>query len=140
MFPSELLERYYGRYSLSAKAGVVLTTYEGTKVDWGTVTRVTLREGLHAFQDRKKLRSILQQYVTILFAPRALPAPAPKPSRRRIEQLATSTWEQGQHGLTTLPNPAFSMALRIPANCPIIHTHIGTNTKERTTRKPATKT
>ena len=70
MFPSEILERYYGKYSLSAKAfrtrdipdpffrdvakfllevgcvqvnaygmpkhkaGVMLATYEGTKVDW----------------------------------------------------------------------------------------------------------
>ena len=74
ILPTELLERYYGKYSLSAKAfrtrdipdpffrdvakfllevgcvhinaygmpkhkvGVVLATYEGTNVDWGTVT------------------------------------------------------------------------------------------------------
>ena len=31
------------------KARVVLATYEGTKVDWGTVTGAALREGLHAF-------------------------------------------------------------------------------------------
>ena len=96
MFPSEILERYYGKYSLSAKAfwtrdipdpffqelakfllevgcvhvnaygmpkhkaGVVLATYEGTKVDWGTVTEAALREGLHAFQDGKKVRPIIQ--------------------------------------------------------------------------------
>ena len=96
MFPSELLERYYDKYSFSAKAfrtrdipdpffrdvakflqevgyihvnaygmpkhkaGVVLTTYEGTKVDWGIVAGAALREGLHAFQDGKKLRPIIQ--------------------------------------------------------------------------------
>ena len=96
ILPTELLERYYGKYSLSAKAfrtrdipdpffwdvakfilevgcahinaygmpkhkaGVVLATYEGTKVDWGTITRAALREGFHAFQDGKKLRPIIQ--------------------------------------------------------------------------------
>ena len=96
MFPIELLERYYGKYSLSAKAfwtrdipdpffrdvakfllevgcahinaygmpkhkaGVVLATYEGMKVNWGTITRAALREGFHAFQDGKKLRPIIQ--------------------------------------------------------------------------------
>ena len=129
MVPSHILERYYGKYSLSAKAfrtrdipdpffrdvakfllevgcvhvngygmpkhkaGVMLATYEGTKVDWGTVAGAALREGLHAFQDGKKLRPIIQQYLTILFPPRTLPAPPPKPSRRRLEDLATSTWE-----------------------------------------------
>ena len=37
------------------KARVLLATYEGTKVDWGTVAGVALREGLHAFQGGKKL-------------------------------------------------------------------------------------
>ena len=31
------------------KAGVVLATYEGTKVNWGTIAGAALREGLHAF-------------------------------------------------------------------------------------------
>mgnify|MGYP000515286111 FL=1 len=44
------------------KAGVMLTINEGTKVDWGTITGSALREGLHAFQDGKKLRPIIQQY------------------------------------------------------------------------------
>ena len=28
------------------KAGVMLATYEGTNVDWGTITGAALREGL----------------------------------------------------------------------------------------------
>ena len=127
MVPSEILERYYSKYSLTAKAfrtrdipdpffqdvakfllevgcihvnaygmpkhkaGVVLATFEGTKVNWGTVARASLREGLHAFQDGRKLRPIIQQYLTILFPPHALPTAAPKPNRRRLEELATST-------------------------------------------------
>ena len=114
MVLSHILERYYGKYSLSAKAfwtrdipdpffrdvakfllevgcghvngygmpkqkaGVVLATYEGTKVDWGTVVGAALREGLHAFEDWKKLRPIIQQYLTILFPPHTLPTPSPK--------------------------------------------------------------
>ena len=75
------------------KARVVLATYEGTKVDWGTVAGAALREGLHTFQDGKKLRPIIHQYLTILYPPRTLPALPPRPSRCRLEDLAKSTWE-----------------------------------------------
>ena len=68
------------------KAGVVLATYEGTKVDWGTVAGEALREGLHAFQDGKKLRPIIHQYLTILFPPPYLASTATQaeqtPARR----------------------------------------------------------
>ena len=96
MFPSEILERYHGKQSFTAKpfrtrdildpffrdvakfllevgcvhvnaygmpkhkAGVVLATYEGTKIDWGIVTGAALREGLHTFQDGTKLSPIIQ--------------------------------------------------------------------------------
>mgnify|MGYP000541821843 CR=1 FL=1 len=76
------------------KTGFVLATYEGTKVDLGKATGAVLREGLHAFQDGKKVRPIIQKYLTILFPPRTLPAPTPKPSRCRLEELATLTWEE----------------------------------------------
>ena len=97
MVPSHILECYYGKYSLSAKAFrtkdipnpffkdvakfllevgcmhinaygmpkhkacVVLATYEGTEVDWGTVAWAALTEGLHTFQEGKKLRPIINQ-------------------------------------------------------------------------------
>ena len=105
MVPSHILERYYGKYFLSAKAfrtrdipdpffwdvakfllevacvhvngygmpkhkaGVVLTTYGGTKVDWGTVAGAALREGLHTFQDGKKLRPIISSVSLSLSLP-----------------------------------------------------------------------
>ena len=56
------------------KAGVMLPTYEGTDVDWGAIIGTALRDGLHAFQSGKKLRSIIQQYFTVLFPPRTLHA------------------------------------------------------------------
>ena len=34
------------------KVEVMLSTYEGTDVDWGIVTGAALREGLQAFQSR----------------------------------------------------------------------------------------
>ena len=152
MVPSEILERYYGKYSLSAKAfrtrdipdpffrdvakfllevgcvhvnaygmpkhkaGVVLATYEGTKVDWGTVTGVALREGLHAFQDGKKLRPIIQQYLIILFPPHTLPTPPPKPSRRRLEDLAMSTWEEDNSARHSPTPPPRHRSPTLPPN------------------------
>ena len=90
-------------------AGLLLAIYEATKVDWGTVTGAPLREGLHAFQDGKKLKPIIQQYLTILCPPRTLPPPSPKTSRRRLEELATSTWEDdstaSRCSLTPPPRP-----------------------------------
>ena len=76
----------------------MLATYEGTNVDWGTLRGAALREGLHDFQSGKKLRPIIQQYFTILFPPRTLPAPTTRPSRRRLEELTTSTWEEDNSG------------------------------------------
>ena len=78
-----MLERYFGKYSQSAKAlrtrdipapffhditkfevdcmhlnsygmpkqkvGVVISTFKGQDIDWGIITRTTLREGIHTF-------------------------------------------------------------------------------------------
>ena len=57
------------------KADIIIDTFEGRVVDWGVITGPTLREGLHAYQAGKKLRPIIQQYLTILFPPRGLPTP-----------------------------------------------------------------
>ena len=57
------------------KAGVIIDTFEGHAVDWGVIMGPTLREGLHAYQAGKKLRPIIQQYLTVLFPPHGLPAP-----------------------------------------------------------------
>ena len=57
------------------KAGIIIDTFEGHAVNWGVITRLALRQGLHAYQGDKKLRPIIQQYLTILFPPRGLPAP-----------------------------------------------------------------
>ena len=37
------------------KAGIIIDTFEGRAVDWGVITGPTLREGLHAYEGRKKL-------------------------------------------------------------------------------------
>ena len=61
----------------------------------------TLREGLHAYQAGKKVRPIIQQYLTILFPSRGLPAPLtskPTPpsraAKRWLAELATMEWEE----------------------------------------------
>ena len=83
------------------KAGVIIKTFEGRVVDWGVITGPTLREGLYAYQAGKKLRPIIQQYLTVLFPLRKLPAPTPsKPTppprsaKRRLVELATNEWEE----------------------------------------------
>ena len=58
------------------KAGVIIDTFEGREeVDWEVITGPSLRESLHAYQADKKLRPIIQQYLTIMFPPRGLAAP-----------------------------------------------------------------
>ena len=83
------------------KVGIIIDTFEGRAIDWGVITEPTLREGLHSYQAGKKLRPIIQKYLTILFPPRGLPAPQPsKPTppphstKRRLAKLASTQWEE----------------------------------------------
>ena len=76
------------------KVGVVISTFKGQDVDYGVITGAALQEGLHAFQSGKKLRSLLQQYFTVLFPPKTPLAPTARLPRRRLEELTTSTWEE----------------------------------------------
>ena len=83
------------------KAGVVIETFEGKAVDWGVITGSTLREGLHSYQSGKKLRPIIQQYLTVLFPPHGIhgpaasqPSPGPRSARRRLAELAATEWEE----------------------------------------------
>ena len=82
------------------KAGVVIETFEGKAVDWGVITGPALREGLHSYQSGKKLRPIIQQYLTVLFPPHGITGPAtsqPSPEqrsvKRRLAVLAATEWE-----------------------------------------------
>ena len=82
------------------KAGVVIETFEGKAVDWGVITGPALREGLHSYQSGKKLRPIIQQYLTVLFPPHGIAGPAtsqPSPGqrsvKRRLAVLAATEWE-----------------------------------------------
>ena len=82
------------------KAGVVIETFEGKAVDWGVITGPTLREGLHSYQSGKKLRPIIQQYLTVLFPPHGIhgsaasqPSPGPRSAKRRLAELAATEWE-----------------------------------------------
>ena len=72
----------------------MISTFKGQDVDYGVITGAALQEGLHAFQSGKKLRSLLQQYFTVLFPPKTPLAPTARLPRRRLEELTTSTWEE----------------------------------------------
>ena len=93
------------------KAGVIIETFEGKEVDWGVITGPTLREGLHAYQSGKKLRPIIQQYLTVLIPPRGLPAPTPsqptptpRTAKRRVAELAATKWEEEPRPSQTIPH------------------------------------
>ena len=82
------------------KAGVVIETFEGKAVDWGVITGPALREGLHSYQSGKKLRPIIQQYLTVLFPPHGIagpatsqPSPGQRSAKRRLAVLAATEWE-----------------------------------------------
>ena len=83
------------------KKQVIIETFEECVVDWGVITGPALREGLYDYQAGRKLRPIIQQYVTILFPPRGLLAPTPskltpppRSGKRRLAELSTTEWEE----------------------------------------------
>ena len=95
------------------KAGVIIETFEGKAVDWGVITGPTLREGLREYQTGRKLRSIIPQYLTVLFPPRGLlaaapnqPTPGPRPTKRRLAELAITKWEDKPQPTQTTAQPS----------------------------------
>ena len=100
------------------KAGVIIETFERKAVDWGVITGLTLREGLHSYQSEKKLRPIIQQYPTVLFPPHSLRCPTPsQPSlgsrfaKRRLVELVAVEWEEE-------PQPSQAVAQPTPKDRP----------------------
>ena len=95
------------------KASIIIDTFEGRDVDWGVIMRPGLREGLQTFQDEKKLRPIIQQYLTVLFPPRGLPAPEtsrqtprPRSAKRLLADLTTTEWEEEANPRVTEASPS----------------------------------
>ena len=116
------------------KAGVVIETFEGKAVDWGVITGSTLREGLHSYQSGKKLRPIIQQYLTVLFPPNGIhgpaesqPSPGPRSTKRRLAELAATEWEDE-------PQPSQAAAQTTTEERPT-HSEPASDRRRRSTKK-----
>ena len=48
------------------RAGFIIATYEGLKIDWGYITRVVIREQFHEVKNGKPMKSIIAQWLTVL--------------------------------------------------------------------------
>ena len=83
------------------KAAIIISAYEGNRIDWGIITGEGLRAALASFQSGKKMLSVLTHFLTVLYPPSSLPSPrtltSPPPPRRQREKLVAlshEAWEE----------------------------------------------
>ena len=82
------------------KAAVIISAYEGHRIDWGIITGEGLRAAIASFQSGKKMLSVVTHFLMVLFPPASLSSPRkltspPPPRRQREKVLAISheAWE-----------------------------------------------
>ena len=89
------------------KAAIIISAYEGNKIDWGIITGEGLRAALTSFQSGKKMLSVLTHFLTVLYPPSSLPSPralsSPPPPRKQREKLIALTHEAWEE--PTPPSP-----------------------------------
>ena len=83
------------------KATVIISAYEGHRIDWGIITGEGLRAAVASFQSGKKMLSVVTHFLTVLLPPSSLPSPrkltSPPPPRRPREKLVAishEAWEE----------------------------------------------
>ena len=81
------------------KAAIIISEYEGNKIDWGIITGEGVRAALESFQSGKKLLSVMTHILTILYPPpttsphRVLTSPPPRKQREQILAITQEEWE-----------------------------------------------
>ena len=75
---------------LKQRAGFIIATYEGSKVDWGYITGVALTEQLRGVQQKKPMKPIFAWWLTVL-----CPTRATEPRRKTHEKRRDSLRDQG---------------------------------------------
>ena len=70
------------------KAAIIISAYEGHRVDWGIITEEGLRAAIASYQSGKKMLFVVSHFLTVLFPPSSLPSPrkltsTPPPRRLR---------------------------------------------------------
>ena len=83
------------------KAAIIISEYEGNKIDWGIITGEGVRVALASFQSGKKLLSVMTHFFTVLYPPPSLSCPRtlsspPQPRKQREKLLALNqeAWEE----------------------------------------------
>ena len=115
------------------KAAIIISAYEGHRVDWGIITGEGLRAAIASYQSGKKMLSVVSHFLTVLFPPSSLPSPhkltsPPPPRRQREKVLAISheAWEEptppsppaaDQHPASAPPPPQTQRKRAIPVTC-----------------------
>ena len=54
------------------KAAIIISAYEGNRIDWGIITGEGLRAALTSFQSGKKMLSVITHFLTVLYPPSSL--------------------------------------------------------------------
>ena len=100
------------------KAAIIISAYEGHRIDWGIITGEGLRAAIASFQSGKKMLSVVTHFLTVLFPPSSLPSPrkltSPPPPRRQREKLVAISHEAWEE--PTPPSPP--AADQHPASAP----------------------
>ena len=82
------------------KAAIIISEYEGNKIDWGIIIGEGVRAALASFQSGKKLLSVMTHFLTVLYPPpstsphRTLTSPPPRKQRERILPITQEEWEE----------------------------------------------
>ena len=83
------------------KAAIIISAYEGNRVDWGITMGEELRAALTSFQSGMKMLSVITHFLTVVYppssllSPRALSSPpAPRKQREKLIALTHEAWEE----------------------------------------------
>ena len=115
------------------KAAIIISAYEGNRIDWGIITGEGLRAALASFQSGKKMLSVITHFLTVLYPPSSLSSPralsSPPPPRKQREKLTALTqeaWEEptppsppaAAQNLTSVPPPTQTQQKQaVPNTC-----------------------
>ena len=107
------------------KAAIIISAYEGNRIDWGIITGEGLPAALASFQSGKKMLSVITHFLTVLYPPPSLPSPralsSPPPPRKQREKLTTLTQEAWEE--PTPPSPPATAQNPTSAPPPPTQTH-----------------
>ena len=86
---------------------LIISAYEGNKIDCGIITSEGVRAAMASFQSGKKMLSVITHFLTVLYPPSSLSSPralsSPPPPRKQREKLTTLTQEAWEE--PTPPSP-----------------------------------